>query len=92
MKKLLLVSLLIFSASANAQHGGHHSHRGYGYGWIAPAVIGATAIYAITRPIIVQQPVYVTPQIITPYPPTGYHWEQLLDATCNCYRTVLVPG
>ena len=33
------------------------------------------------------QPVY------GPYvPPYGYHWENLLDANCNCYRTVLVQN
>jgi hypothetical protein len=34
-------------------------------------------------------PVYVDP---TPQIPYGYRVEQILDASCNCYRTVLVPN
>ena len=34
--------------------------------------------------------IYVPPG----YPPApyGYHYEQLLDANCNCYRWVLIQG
>ena len=24
--------------------------------------------------------------------PAGFHWEAVLDAKCNCYRTVLAPN
>ena len=24
--------------------------------------------------------------------PSGYHQENILDANCNCYKTVLVPN
>jgi hypothetical protein len=34
-------------------------------------------------------PVYVEP---VPQVPYGYRVEQILDASCNCYRTVLVPN
>jgi hypothetical protein len=33
-------------------------------------------------------PVYTPP----PMPPYGYHHEQMLDANCNCYVTILVPN
>ena len=104
MKKLL--SLLLLSvglANCNpvmAQHHGHHGYYrgGYGWGWVAPAVIGGAVVYAATRPpVYVQQPqVIIAPQpnqLIVPYAaPTGFHWEQILDANCNCYRLVLVQG
>jgi len=103
MKKMLAILLLTISASAFAQHYGnhwHHGHRGVNHwGWIAPAVIGGAVVYAATRPsVVVQQPpsvVYVPQpnQLVVPYaPPQGFHWEQLLDANCNCYRLVLVQG
>ena len=105
MKKLLLaLSLLAVVGTANAQwhHGGHHGggyYRGgcHGCGWIAPAIIGGAVVYGMTRPQVVQQPPVVViqqpNQMIVPYAaPQGFHWEQILDANCNCYRTVLVQG
>jgi hypothetical protein len=99
MKKLLAVlTLCIASTSAFAQHHGHHGHhgyRGYGWGWVAPAVIGGAVVYAATRPpVVVQQTpppvvVYQQPQTLPPAP-YGYRYETILDANCNCYRTVLV--
>jgi hypothetical protein len=102
MKKLitaiiLSIGLVSFPAMAQHHHGGHY-RGGYGWGWIAPAVIGGAIVYSATRPpVYVQQPsvVYVpqTNQIIVPYAaPQGFHWEQILDANCNCYRLVLVQG
>jgi len=96
MKKLLAVlTLCIASTSAFAQHHGHHGryHGGYGWGWVAPAVIGGAVVYAATRPVVVpqQQPVVIVQQPQTlPPPPIGYRYETILDANCNCYRTVLV--
>jgi hypothetical protein len=29
---------------------------------------------------------------VLPPAPYGYHYEQILDANCNCYRWVLVQG
>jgi hypothetical protein len=107
MKKLLAILLLTISASASAQHHGHRWNHGHGHGhrsvnnwgWIAPAVIGGAVVYAATRPYaVVQQPpsvVYVPQpnQLVVPYAaPQGFHWEQILDANCNCYRLVLVQG
>jgi hypothetical protein len=104
MKKLLTVIILSAGMGscaipAQAQHF-HHGYRGgYGWGWVAPAVIGGAVVYAATRPtVVVQQPpsvVYVPQpnQVVAPYaPPQGFHWEQILDANCNCYRLVLVQG
>lgn len=99
MKKLLAVlTLCIASTSALAQHHGHHGyyghhHDGYGWGWVAPAIIGGAVVYAATRPpVVVQQPPVVVvqqPQQLPPAP-VGYRYETILDANCNCYRTVLV--
>lgn len=102
MKKLitaiiLSIGLVSFPAMAQHHHGGYY-RGGYGWGWIAPAVIGGAIVYGATRPpVYVQQPpVVVVPQpnqIIVPYAaPQGFHWEQILDANCNCYRLVLVQG
>jgi len=94
MKKIILCLLLV-AGTAHAD-GYHHGYRGgYGYGWMAPLVIGGAVGYAISQPrtVVVQpqpQVVYVPqPQVTTPY---GYHYENILDANCNCYRTVLIPN
>ena len=91
--KLLLASLVFLSLPSHAHpHGGRpywaHSH----YGWVAPIVIGGAVGYAIAaRPqtVIVQQPPnpYYQPQA-----PLGYHYENILDANCQCYRLVLVQN
>jgi hypothetical protein len=77
-------------------------HRHYhNNDWVVPAIIGGAVVgglvYGATRPPPVYQPpvqyysppVYVDP---TPQIPYGYRVEQILDASCNCYRTVLVPN
>lgn len=105
MKKLLAVLLLTAIGTANAdgfRHGGHHGHHG-GYppnNWVAPFVIGSIVTYALTRPpVVVAEPpqvIYVptgpAPVSYSATPPFGYHWEQVLDANCNCYRVVAVPN
>ena len=74
--------------------GHHHGHPGRG-DWVAPLVIGGVIGYAITqanRPVIVQPtPTVIYPNNLPPVP-VGYHYEQLLDANCNCYRWVLVSN
>lgn len=96
MKKLIAFILVALSIPAMAQHR-HHHHGGYGYGWgwVAPAVIGGAVVYAATRPappppsvVYVHSP---TPQVLPPAP-IGFHYEQILDANCSCYRWVLVQG
>lgn len=103
MKTLItaVVTGLMMTATlsqANPNH--HHGHRHYGhhsgYGWVAPLAIGSALGYVIaTRPAPVT--VQTTPSPVLypnqyPQPPLGYHYEQILDATCNCYRIVLVQN
>ena len=104
MKKIILASLLALSfinvAHADRwRHGGGAYYYHPSYGWVAPAIIGGAIVYEATRPPIVavqQQPVYIQqayPPAAPVYPaPVGYHWEAIVDAGCNCYRTVLVPN
>lgn len=96
MKKLLLaLSLLVLATSAQAEwHGGYRG--GYG-GWVAPALIGGVVGYELARPYYAPPPVvYVQPQTVyvqqPPAPPAGYHYQQIVDTTCNCYKTALVPN
>lgn len=84
---VILLSILTFSASAQHRHGGHY--HGGGWGWVAPAVIGGAIVYGVTRPS--PPPVVYQTQPLPPAP-YGYHYEQILDANCNCYRWVLVQG
>ena len=95
MKKLIALLLITLSATAMAQHHhGGHRHGGYGWGWVAPALIGGAVVYAATRPAPPPSVVYVPnpqPQVLPPAP-VGFHYEQILDANCNCYRWVLVQG
>jgi len=95
---LTLASLLLISGTsqANPNHWNHHGpNRGYHshYGWVAPLVIGGVVGYAITRPqtVIVQQPSVIYPNTQPP-DPLGYHYENILDANCQCYRLVLVQN
>jgi hypothetical protein len=94
MKYLIATILSVLALTANAQHHHrpypHHGHGGArGWGWVAPALIGGAIVYGATRqyappPVVIQQQL--------PPPPYGYHYEQILDANCNCYRWVLVQG
>lgn len=105
MKKILLPIILsaglgmcMTSYAEGWHHGGGHYVYRPGFGWVVPAVVGGVIGYEIARPV---QPnvVYVQPQPVYPPPaapvmpqPAGYHWEAILDASCNCYKTVLVPN
>ena len=90
--KVLLASLVFVSLSSQAHPYGPrwgHSH----YGWVAPVVIGGAVGYALAaRPqtVVIQQP----PNVYYPQPqaPLGYHYENILDANCQCYRLVLVQN
>ena len=99
MKKILLVITLLLSSNVLAQH--HHGHQGYyrepnRSSWVAPLLLGATAGYIMSRPtVIYNQPPMIYNPPVTYYQqstPIGYHYEQILDANCNCYRTVLVSN
>lgn len=101
MKKILFVILLTISIMAHADRWNHGGGRYYyhpGYGWVVPAVIGGAIVYEVTRPpvYIQQAPMYIQPPLPPAAPiypaPAGYHWEALVDAGCNCYKTVLIPN
>mgnify|MGYP003336495952 CR=1 FL=1 len=90
---LVFASMLLIanSSQANPNHWSHSRHHA-GPGWIAPIVIGGVLGYALAQPRVVvasPPPVYYPP---APVPPYGYHYETIVDAGCNCYRTVLVPN
>lgn len=94
MKKLIAVILLCVSVGAMAQHRHHgHHHHGHGsWGWVAPALIGGAIVYGATRPVPQPPPTVIYQSQPLPPAPFGYHYEQILDANCNCYRWVLVQG
>lgn len=101
MKKVLAILLLSLTSLAHAdgwRHGGGHYVYRPSYGWVVPSVVGGVIGYEIARQrqpevvIIQPQPVAPAPTINPPIPPFGYHWEAILDANCNCYRSALVPN
>lgn len=96
--KSLLVFLLSFCAlTAHAQHGyrhyGHHHHGGYGYGWVAPTIIGGVIGYEIARqnqPVVIQQqPVIVQPPVYSMPGTNCTPWQvvQMSDGTYTQTRT-----
>ncbi len=89
---LVFASMLLIanSSQASPNHRSHSHYRG-GPNWIAPIVIGGVLGYALAQPRVVASPppVYYPPAPVAPY---GYHYETIVDAGCNCYRTVLVPN
>ena len=98
MKKILVALLLI---TATMQANAWCCYRGgYSGGWVAPALIGGVVGYELARPyyapppavVYVQPPVYI--QQPNPYPqaPIGYHYQQIIDPNCNCYKYALVPN
>jgi hypothetical protein len=105
---LTLLAVSAVASAHGWEHGGGGYRGGYGHyenhyhgggNWIAPALIGGIIGYELSQPrtvyvqpqpqVIVQQPQVVYQNPNAPY---GYHWEALLDAHCNCYRTVLVQN
>lgn len=92
----LVLALTLVSSSAFAW--GPHEQG------ILTGVAGFWAYQQLTRPqqqVIVQQPpVYIQSNPAPVYYPQqpqvvysrGYHYEQILDANCNCFRVVLVPN
>ena len=100
MKKLLIILALFVASAVQAQHRpfpNHHHHRhhpgGSHWGWVVPAIVGGAVIYSVTRPSTPPPPVVIyNPPASYPPAPVGYHYEQILDANCNCYRWVLIQG
>lgn len=93
MTKLLtavVFAVLAFPALAHGPRPGpYRYHHHPMYGWVAPAVIGGVIGYAMTRPM--PPPPAVIAQTLPPAP-VGYHYDQMLDAGCNCYRWVLIAN
>ena len=94
MKKILVASALFLASTvalANPYHGHRHYPRYSHYDWVIPAIIGGAVVYGVThaRPVPPPPPPVV---IQVPQAPMGYHYESILDANCNCYKTVLVPN
>jgi hypothetical protein len=73
--------------------------------YLAPAIIGGVIGYTLAKPRAVSNAtLYTTPEVIYTTPqviynsikplvyssPVGHRYESILDANCNCYRTVLV--
>jgi hypothetical protein len=102
MKKLLAIILLSLVSSASYadrwRHGGGHYVYRPDYGWVVPTVIGGVIVYEVaqqrrTEIVVVQpQPVYPPPAAPLWPQPAGYHWEALIDPSCNCYKPALVPN
>jgi len=103
----VILAMSTLSAEAEVFRGGyrggyHYGGGGWG-GWIAPLAIGGVIGYELSQPRTVvvapppvvyqQQPIVIqsAPSILPPAP-TGYHYENILDATCNCYKTVLIQN
>lgn len=108
MKKVILAVVLTLVAGMASAQGrgygyGYQWHGGGGGGNIwGPLILGGTVGYLVSQaqrqPVYIQQqPVYVqqpVPVYSVPYGtmPPGYHYENVLDANCGCYRTVLVQN
>ena len=99
MKKILVALSLSLVMSTSFAHGGYYG--GYNNGWVGPAIIGGVIGYQLARPTYYTPPpqvVYVQPPPVyyqqpqQPQIPYGYHYANILDANCNCYRMVLVPN
>lgn len=77
----------------------HHYHGGGHHRWVAPLIIGGAIGYGLSRPAPVYS--YPAPPVAAPYyaepmptwaPPPGFHYEQRLDAGCNCWRWFVVSN
>lgn len=108
MKRYLAAITLALAATVvQAQHyHGHyprpatpyyHHHHHNSSNWITPLIIGGVVGYTLSRPTVVYPaPIQTippgTPAAMLPPAPINYHYEQILDAGCNCYRWVLLPN
>lgn len=99
LKSFMIANLILISGVSQAQtrYWNHHGYYQNRSEWVAPFVIGSALTYAITRPPIIIMPnnpdIYVGhSDIYHPSVPYGYHYENILDANCNCYRLVLVQN
>ena len=107
-KSLLALSLLVVigSAVAHGPHrmggwpGGHYGGGCYGCGWIAPMIIGGAIgyelnrapVYSVPPPVVYTQPSVIVQQPMIQQPPTGYHWQEMIDPVTSQTKIVLVPN
>lgn len=103
MKRVIFLVLAFFATTAFADgwrgHGIRHEHyHSGGNNWVAPLIIGGVIGYEISRnsppPVVYAPPpvVYSPQPYQLPPAPLGYHYEHLVDASCNCWRYVIVPN
>jgi hypothetical protein len=81
----------------NNYHGGYGHHGGcYGCGVgaaiVGGAIVGGIVASAMTPHYVSPPVVYTSPPVYAAPIPYGYHYQQMLDPACNCYKTVLVPN
>jgi len=96
MKKLLVILLMTFCASAMAhgRYGGGYGWRGYGGGWkwMVPTVIGGAIVYEAARqqPVYVQQPVIIQqqqPVVLQPQNQSCSPWTETQNPDGTITRT-----
>ena len=90
MKKIILTVLIGLASVAHAQHRHGHYGGGWGYNWVAPAVIGGVVTYALTRPPVVvqQQPVIVQqPPVVYQPQPNCSPWVETRNPDGTITRT-----
>ena len=97
MKTKILAAVLAMSPlSGMAQHhhgmrhfDHHQHHRGGGWGWVAPAVIGGAVVYGLTRPapVVVQQPVYIQQPVVVDQPQVV-----IIDGVAYTKQIMIVNG
>ena len=91
--KILASILFLLPLSATAQHHqgfrhfDHHQHYRGGWGWVTPAVIVGAVVYGLTRPVIVQQPVYVQQS-----PVLGQPQVVIIDGIEYTKQTMIING
>jgi hypothetical protein len=103
---VLLLGTTVFCAQAQERRMGREeferrphpdAHFHPSLGWVVPSIIGGALVYEAIQnsspaPVVVQPQYYPVQPGQPQLPPPGYHWEQILDANCNCNRIVLVPN
>jgi hypothetical protein len=92
-KTIIALSLLGATTVAMAQH--YHGHgfrhhgyqRGHGIGWwVAPVVVGAIGYELGRQQVIVQQPIIVQTQPVTPDNQTCTAWKEVHTSDGKIYR------
>ena len=94
MKKLIVFLCAALISSTAMAHGHYGGYRGGGWGWVAPAMIGAGVGYMIAQPRVYAAPVYTAPTYVAPTTPVPgqpvYQYQNVWMDDCQCYRNVLV--